>query len=160
MENKVIRLTESELRNMISENIQTAINEGWFDNMKSAFRGARQGYKTQQMIDRGTEGFKQQHDHADAMAAMDPLTKMPNTAEEQAADIYRQYKEYQAQANRLLSMYNQLVKKYGLVKQGTGKAVNPNKQPMGAGIDKRSGGILANHTPRKMMNPQGGFGAR
>ena len=160
MNTNKIKITESELRNIISETIQqTMIEEGFWDNMKSAWQGAKQGYKTQQTLDRGTEGFKQQHDHEDAMAAMDPLTRPENTAEEQSSEIYKQYQFHQAKANQLLALYKKLNKQYGLVKQGVGKYVNPNKIPMGAGVDKRQGGILANTNRRKMPRVQGGFGA-
>lgn len=158
--NKIVRLSEDDLRNMISEAItKTVMEEGFWDNMKSAWQGAKQGYKTQQTIDRGTDGFKQQHDHEDAMAAMDPLTRPENTAEEQSAEIYKQYQFHQAKANKLLALYKKLNKQYGLVKKANGKYVNPDKKPMGTGIDKRGSSILANTSRRQAPKVNGGFGA-
>lgn len=156
-----IKITESELMSIINEAIEKEmVEEGFFDNIKSAFQGAKQGYKTQQMMDRGTNGFKQYHDHADAMMDMDPLSKSENTAEEQSAEIYKQYKFYQAKANQLLSMYKKLNKQYGLVKQGTGKYVNAEKPLRGAGLAKPQNGPRFNRPNTSMPQVQGGFGAK
>ena len=78
----------------------------------------------------------------------------------QSAEIYKQYQAYQTKANQLLSLYKKLNKQYGLEKVATGKYVNANKQPMGAGLDKRPQG-----TPRfmrekpSMPKVNGGMGA-
>ena len=98
--------------------------------MLPAWNGAKRGFKSQQTIDRGTEGFKRQHDHDDMMKAMkNPLSKMDNTAEEQCREIYNQYKEAYMEANRLLNLYNKMIKQYGLEKQAVGQHVDPNKAP-------------------------------
>ena len=136
-ESKTIKLSESQLNQIISESVRKVLaeaeeNEGFFNNMKSAFQGAKRGYQNQKTIDRGTEGFKQQHDSDDVMKSMkNPLSKMDNTAEEQCAQIYKQYKDAYMEANRLLNLYNKMIRQYGLSKQAVGQHVNPNKTAPG-----------------------------
>ena len=138
MANNVIQINEEQLKNIIRESVeQTLIDEGFFDNMKAAWRGAKQGYKAQDTLDRGVEGFKRHHDYEDLQKQANPFGPgMENTAAEQAQEIYRQYKEYATQANRLLSKYNQMVKAYGLKKVGVGKVVEPTANPnfKGSGV--------------------------
>ena len=135
MEKNVIRLNEEQLNTLIMESDIRVLNEsendeGLFGNIRAAYQGAKRGVKAQRSLDRGTEGFKQQHDHDDVMKSMkNPMGKMDNTAEEQARRLYDQYKEYQQQANKLLNMYNKMIKAYGLQKQEVGRHVNPNPTP-------------------------------
>jgi len=135
-----IKVTEAELQKIISESVQRVLNEsemdeGFWNQMKSGLKGAKQGFQAQKTMDRGTDGFKQQHDHDDARYEMNhPNRKAENTASEQARMIYQQYKQYQASANRLLSQYNAMVKQYGLVKQGVGQVSSPVQAPLGGGV--------------------------
>ena len=160
MKNNSIKITENQLKTIISEAIQkTLIEEGFIDNMGAAWQGAKNGYNTQQLLDRGTEGFKRIHDHEDAMAAMDPLTHPENTAEEQSQAIYRQYQFHQAKANQLLTLYRKLNKEYDLSKKHIGKYVDNNKPEMGNGINKKENGILPNTKTHKIPTVNGAFGA-
>lgn len=134
MEKQVIRLNEEQLNQLIAESVIRVISESedenLLNNLRAAWNGARRGYKAQQTVDRGTTGFKTQHDHDDVMKSMkNPLSKMENTAEEQCREIYNQYKEAYMEANRLLNLYNKMVKQYGLEKQGVGQYSDPNKTP-------------------------------
>lgn len=114
------------------------IDEGFWNNIKAGFQGAKQGVQAQKLLDRGTEGLKMQHDQDDVFRAMEkPLSKMENTAEEQARDIYLQYKQHAQKAMQLLNLYNKLNKQYGLAKKEVGHYVNPNPEPVGAGVDPR-----------------------
>ena len=111
-------------------------DEGLFDRLGSAFKGAKQGYQAQKSLDRGTDDFKQQHDFDDVRKSMDnPLSKMDNTAEEQATHLYNQYKQYQQQANKMLNMYNAICKKYGLQKKAVGQHVTTEPAPTGTGVN-------------------------
>lgn len=133
-----ITLNESQLRELIKESVEQAmLDEGFFDNMKAAWRGAKQGYKAQDTIDRGVEGFKRHHDYEDLQKQANPFGPgMENTAEEQAREIYSQYKEYATMANRLLAKYNKMVKTYGLKKVAPGNVVEPSANPnfKGSGV--------------------------
>ena len=142
-----IRLNESELRDLISEQVRTALNEvfssqegadvdeGFFQNLSQAWKGAKQGYNYQKAMDRGTQGFKQEHDYEDVKRTMNnPLSKMPNTASEQANQLYQQAAEYQAMANKLKARANAISKQYGLAKTGVGQRANANPVPQSPGI--------------------------
>lgn len=126
-----ISLNENELRALIKESVEQAmLDEGFFDNMKAAWQGAKQGYKAQDTLDKGVEGLKRHHDYEDLQKQANPFGPgMENTAQEQATEIYRQYKEYATIANRLLSKYNKMVKTYGLQKVGKGQVVEPTANP-------------------------------
>lgn len=143
-EKTTIRLTEAQLNAIVKEQVETMIEEGFFDNVKAAFNGAKQGYKAQRAIDQSTDGFKRHHDYEDLQAQSNPFGPgMKNTAAEEANAIYKQYKEYSTIANRLLSKYNQFVKKYGLVKQGVGQVAEPTENPnfkarTGAPVQRKS----------------------
>lgn len=56
MGKQIINITETDLKNIINESVEkilkeSNLEEGFFDNIKSAFKGAKQGYKTQKAID-------------------------------------------------------------------------------------------------------------
>lgn len=111
-------------------------DEGLFNRLGSAFKGAKQGYQAQKSLDRGTDDFKQQHDFDDVRKSMDnPLSKMDKTAEEQATHLYNQYKQYQQQANKMLNMYNAICKKYGLQKKAVGQHATTEPAPTGTGVN-------------------------
>ena len=135
--NKPVKITEQELHNMIAENTLRILKESDLDEfnifskedrkkagdrIKGAFKGAKQGYNYQKSMDRGTEGFKDEHDYDDTRRSMtNPLSKMPNTASEQAEQLLAQAKEYMAMANRLKAQANKITKQYGLQKTAVNK---------------------------------------
>ena len=135
-----VQIKESDLNRIITESINRIlaeeVEEGFFDRIGQAFKGARQGYNAQKSIDRGTDDFKQQHDFDDVRKTMDnPMSKMDNTAEEQARQLYTQYKQYQQQANKMLNLYNQICRKYGLAKQGVGQYKTTAPAPTSTGVN-------------------------
>ena len=166
-----IRLNESQLNSLIQESIENVLNEmyengdlneGFFQNLKQAWNGAKQGYNYQKAMDRGTQGFKQEHDYEDVKNTMNnPLAKMPNTAAEQANQLYAQAKEYMAMANRLKAQANAITKQYGLAKSGVGTRVNATPVPQSPGIPafsqgqgKRFGtGGPSRYTPQNVGTP-------
>ena len=140
MENNVIHLTESELKQIINESVKQIIEEGFFDNMKSAYQGAKMAYQGQKMKDRGTDNFKQKWGRDELSAQANPWAAKPeNTADMQAREVYQMYKKYQAEANRYLSLYNQLTRKYNLKKTGVGQV-----QAQGKSNLRGNGGVTAN----------------
>lgn len=174
MGNNVVRLNEEQLNRLIKESVMQVLREGVEDeglwsNLKSAFQGAKRGYNAQKTIDRGVEGFKRHHDTDDEMRMIrDPFAKWQNTAEEQCAEIYKQYKEAYMEANRLLNLYNKMIRQYGLQKQDVGQHVEPTKEKVGTLPDvgaMRSGGAFSQnggHFGRKFSardtRPTGLFG--
>lgn len=129
MNNNMIKLNEAQLQQLIEECVQEVLNEGFFDKMSAAWKGAKQGYNSQKMLDRGTENFKQNLSREDMLNMGNPMVARPeNTAAEQARQAYQQYKIYQEKANEMLNLYNQLRKKYDLNKTGVGQ-VQSKEQP-------------------------------
>ena len=130
MEKQVVKLTESQIREIVTESVnrilkENDMDEGFFDNIKSAYQGAKQGYNYQKAMDRGTEGFKTEHDYEDMKKDSNPFgPRSENTAQEQANQLLKQAQQYQAMANRLKSRANALTKQYGLVKTGVNQRVN------------------------------------
>ena len=137
MENQIIQLTEEDIRQMVTESVikvlkESEMDEGLWDNLKSAWQGAKQGYNAQKALDRGTLGFKTEHDAQDTRYEIEhPLRKAENTAQEQANQLYAQAKEYRAMANKLMAKANAITKQYGLVKTGVGKRANAEQPQMG-----------------------------
>lgn len=130
MEKQVVKLTESQIREIVTESVnrilkENDMDEGFFDNIKSAYQGAKQGYNYQKAMDRGTEGFKTEHDYEDMKKDSNPFgPRSENTAQEQANQLLKQAQQYQAMANRLKSQANALTKQYGLVKTGVNQRAN------------------------------------
>ena len=131
----IIRLTESQIREMVAESVVRVLNEGEVDELwnpfnkedrtkakeraKAIFNGAKQGYNYQKAMDRGTDGFKTEHDYWDAKKISNPFGKGPeNTAAEQANQLLAQAKQYMAMANKLKAQANALTKQYSLQKTG------------------------------------------
>lgn len=143
--NKPVRITEQELHNMIAESTlrilkESDMDEGLWNNLKGAFKGAKQGYNYQKSMDRGTEGFKDEHDYDDTRRSMmNPTSKMPNTASEQAEQLLAQAKEYMAMANRLKAQANKITKQYGLEKTAVNKRQS-TAQPVQAPVPAMSQG--------------------
>ena len=137
MAKEVIKLTESQIREIVTESVvrvlkENNMDEGFFDNIKSAWQGAKQGYDYQKAMDRGTDGFKTEHDYEDMKKDSNPFgPRSENTATEQANQLLAQAKRYQAMANRLKAQANALTSKYGLQKAGANQRVNA-KQPVAA----------------------------
>lgn len=133
MEKQVIKLTESQIREIVTESVnrilkESEMDEGFFDNIKSAWNGAKQGYNYQKAMDRGTEGFKTEHDYWDAKKLSNPFGSGPeNTASEQANQLLAQAQEYQAMANKLKAQANALTKQYSLQKTGVNQRANAPK---------------------------------
>ena len=127
-----VQITESELYNVIQESIVAALNEsledeGFLKNFRAGLQAAKQGYNTQKMMDRGTEGFKTEHDREDMAKQANPFGPgMENTAGEQATELLRQAKMYQAKANQLRAMANKMTSKYGLAKTAVNQRVDPS----------------------------------
>ena len=94
-----VRITESKLRKLIKESVEeTMIEEGFLDNLGAAWDGAKRGYKTQQSLDKSTKGLKRHHDYEDLQKHANPFGPgMENTAEEEANEVYQQYKEHRHQ---------------------------------------------------------------
>ena len=91
-------------------------------------KGAKQGYNSQKMLDRGTDNFKQNLSREDMMNMANPMAARPeNTASEQAREAYKQYKAYQQKANEMLTLYNKLRKQYDLDKTGVGQVQSKQK---------------------------------
>ena len=137
MAKEVIKLTESQIREIVTESVvrvlkENNMDEGFFDNLKSAWQGAKQGYDYQKAMDRGTDGFKTEHDYWDMKKDSNPFgPRSENTAAEQANQLLAQAKRYQAMANRLKAQANALTSKYDLQKAGANQRVNV-KQPVAA----------------------------
>ena len=134
MENNknVVRLTESQLNELINESIQQILEEGFFDNLKAgvsgAVQGTRRGFQGQKMLDRGTDNFKQNWDYDDLKAHANPYGPgAENTASMQANQAYNLYKEYQQEANKYLNLYKSLIKKYNLAKEKPGQTQTREK---------------------------------
>ena len=161
MKKNTIVLNEAELQNLIKDCVNEVLNEGFLDKesikklgdrVKSGWEGAKSGYSGQKMLDRGTDDFKQNWDRQDLANKANPWASNPeNTADMQARDAYKRYKEYQQLANKFLNLYNQLTKKYGLQKKGVGQRVTTEK-PNFYG----TGGIVAN---QREKNSNGSFGS-
>ena len=140
MEKNIIKLNESELHQLIEECVTEMLKEGFFDQVGAAWKGMKQGYKGQKMLDRGTDNFKQHLDKEDMMNMANPMAARPeNTASEQAMEAYRQYKEYQTKANQLLSLYNKIVKRYNLQKTSTGRVKSQEPQNVGFNGPRQKG---------------------
>lgn len=130
MGKQVIKLTESQIRKMVAESVanilkESEMDEGFLDNLKAGWNGAKQGYNYQKAMDRGTEGFKTEHDYEDMKKDSNPfVSRSENTAQEQANQLLKQAQQYQAMANKLKAQANALTKQYGLVKTGVNQRVN------------------------------------
>ena len=112
-----ITINEAQLKQLIYESIEEAMqDEGFFQNLGAAFRGAKQGYNAQQSLDADNSDRKRHWDREDFAANFDPWSKKPeNTASMEANKLYSQFQEYRKIANQLLGKRNQLIKKYGLI---------------------------------------------
>lgn len=121
MEKKVLKLTEEELRYIIRESVERIIkenqeDEGWFDNIKSAFKGARQGYNTQKHLDSNVETDYSRN------TRMSPQEAPSNDAAETVRNLYQMASEYYIKANKLRNKAAKIAEKYGVnVTDGKGE---------------------------------------
>lgn len=152
MEKNIITLTEAQFNRMVEDCVRDIINEGMLDeafgdglrnfgkSMKSTWQGAKHGYKGQQMLNRGTDDFKQQWDREDWANKANPWSANPeNTAEMQAKEAYNMYKYHKAESDKYLALYNKLTRRYGLQKQGVGNVRTTEKSNLYG-----TGGMIAN----------------
>ena len=135
MHNKqIIRLTESELHNIIKESVEYILQEemmnekfgdgarNFLSNVKTAVKGGKQALKAKKNIDRGTDKFIQSQWIEDLRSKENPIVRnLENTAAEEARETYELYKQYQQQANALLNKYKKMIKEYNLEKTAPGQ---------------------------------------
>ena len=135
MHNKqIIRLTESELHNIIKESVEYILQEemmnekfgdglrNFASNVKTAYKGGKQALKAKKNVDRGTDNFIQSQAIENLRSQENPFVKgYENTAAEEARETYQLYKQYQQQANALLNKYKKLIKEYDLEKTAPGQ---------------------------------------
>lgn len=140
MAKNTITLNEAQFHALVEECVTEVLNEGFWDQMKAGWQGAKRGFQGQKMLDRGTDDFKQQWDREDLAQQANPFGKGPeNTAEMQAKEAYNRYKAAQQEANKYLNLYNQLTKKYNLQKQNVGNMRTTEKANLHG-----TGGIISN----------------
>ena len=124
MENKqVLRLTEADLHQMIKESVYAILSEnmedeGWLDNMKSAFKGARQGFQTQKAMGTDTKtGYSRN-------SRMSPQEAPSNDAVEKVRQYYAIAKDYLTKYNQMKAKADAIAKQYGIKSTGTGMNKN------------------------------------
>lgn len=134
-----VQISESKLNAIIKESIieilKEDIEEGLGQQLKAGWNGLRQGVQGQQLLDRGTDGFKQNFDRDDEAAIADPFASRPeNTASMQARQAYEMYKKYKTESDKYLALYNKLTNQYNLNKDGVGQRSSKETVVKGAGI--------------------------
>ena len=138
MAKEIINLNEQQLKAIVAESVkrilkESDLDEGFWDNMKAGFQGAKQGFNAQKNLDRGSDNFKYEHDYEDMKRDANPFrSKSQNTAQEQANELLNQAKYYQTKANQLRATAQQITAKYGLVKTAVNKRVNGVQVPQAA----------------------------
>ena len=116
--NKTLRISEERLREIVRESIERRINEaemeeGFLDNMKSAFKGAVSGFKTQKALDKDKNTYTRN-------TRVSPHEADENEAIEKVREYYELSHEYHKKANALRNKANQLAKMYGIKLTGKG----------------------------------------
>ena len=118
MKNNVI-ITEDDLKNIIRESVERIIREnqeeeGFWDNMKSAFKGARQGYNTQKAVDTDVKtGYSRN-------TRMSPNEAPSNDAAEKVRQYYAIAKDYLTKYNQMKAKADAIAKQYGIKSTSTG----------------------------------------
>lgn len=112
MKNNIV-ITEEDLRNIIRESVERVIREnqeeeGFWDNMKSAFRGAKQGYDSQKHLDSNVETDYSRN------TRMSPNEMPDNDAAETVKKLYDMASEYHIKANQLRNRAKAIAKQYGV----------------------------------------------
>ena len=112
MKNNVI-ITEDDLKNIIKESVERIIREnqeeeGFWDNMKSAFRGAKQGYDSQKHLDSNVETDYSRN------TRMSPNEMPDNDAAETVRKLYKLASDYLIKSNQLRNKAKKIAIKYGI----------------------------------------------
>ena len=121
---KPVRINESQLQSLIKESTlkvlkESEMDEGFWDNMKAGWQGAKSGFNAQKSLDTDYSNLKSEHDYDDTLKTMNnPMKKMPKTAAESSEDLLSQAQYYQKLANQLRARANAIDKKYALQKTG------------------------------------------
>jgi hypothetical protein len=157
MPKNTITLTEAQFNKMVEDCVRDIINEGMMDeafgdglknfgrSMKSAVQGAKQGYQGQQMLNRGTDNFKQEWGREELAQIANPWSARPeNTASMQASEAYKMYKYHKSESDKYLALYNKLTNQYRLNKDGVGQRSSNQK----GNVYGTGGGIIANKRAR------------
>ena len=163
---KPVRINESQLQSLIKESTlrilkESEMDEGFWDNMKAGWQGAKAGFNAQKSLDSDYANLKQEHDYDDTLKTMNnPMKKMDKTAAESSEDLLKQAQYYQRLANQLRARANAIDKKYALQKTGVNQRaatvkpqqanmpdVNTMKQPMMNPVTKNR------PNPNKNLNP-------
>lgn len=161
-----VKINESQLQSLIKESTlkilkESEMDEGFWDNMKAGWQGAKAGFNAQKSLDSDYANLKQEHDYDDTLKTMNnPMKKMDKTAAESSEDLLKQAQYYQRLANQLRARANAIDKKYALQKTGVNQRaatvkpqqanmpdVNAMKQPMMNPVTKNR------PNPNKNLNP-------
>lgn len=125
--NRYVKLTESELKQVINEAVikilqENQENEGFWDNMKSALKGAKQGFNTQKHLDSNVDTDYTRN------TRMSPNEMPSNDAAETVRQLYKMASEYHIKANKLRNRAEAIAERYGVnVTNGKGKGKLANK---------------------------------
>ena len=165
---KPVRINESQLQSLIKESTlrilkESEMDEGFWDNMKAGWQGAKAGFNTQKSLDSDYSNLKQEHDYDDTLKTMNnPMKKMPKTAAESSEDLLKQAQYYQKLANQLRARANAIDKKYALQKTGVNQRAaatqtQPSSVPNVNGMRQPSINPVTKNrpNPNKNLNPLG-----
>lgn len=163
-----VRINESQLQSLIKESTlrilkESEMDEGFWDNLKSGWQGAKAGFNAQKSLDTDYSNLKQEHDYDDTLKTMNnPLKKMDKTAAESSEDLLKQAQYYQKLANQLRARANAIDKKYALQKTGVNqRTASTQSQPssvpnVGAMSQPMMNPVTKNRqNPNKNLNPLG-----
>lgn len=113
-EDELVTIVEQVISKTITENSE---NEGMIDNIKSAWKGLKQGYQTQNALDKNNDtDYKVQN-----VSKYDE--RYDSSKEDVISSIKKYYalsKDYFIKSNQLRNKANQLAKKYGVNLAGNG----------------------------------------
>ena len=165
---KPVRINESQLQSLIKESTlrilkESEMDEGFWDNMKAGWQGAKAGFNAQKSLDSDYSNLKQEHDYDDTLKTMNnPMKKMPKTAAESSEDLLKQAQYYQKLANQLRARANAIDKKYALQKTGVNQRAaatqtQPSSVPNVNGMRQPSINPVTKNrpNPNKNLNPLG-----
>lgn len=119
MGKQVIKLTESQIRKMVTESVanilkESEMDEGFLDNLKAGWNGAKSGYNTQKFTDSDINT-----DYANPNANYDNMLNGVKSKED-AAKAYSKMiqiaRNYEAQAKNLRAKMNDVYSKHGIDK--------------------------------------------
>ena len=127
MDKQYLRLTEAELKQIINEAVvkilqENQAEEGLWDNLKSAYKGAKHGFATQKHLDSNVDTDYTRN------TRMSPNEMPSNDAAETVRQLYKMASDYHIKANKLRNRAEQIAQKYGInVTNGKGKGKLANK---------------------------------